>query len=1403
MKKIEVTRSQNELFSLERLAGKSVNVLTCAIVFHIDMDESFLETLTEGIGSLFPLIYAVVDTTNAELVINEDKPGIISPIQYFTTRNDLESWLETRRNAILDASSQMAHIFPYRIRGKESGILLQLHHAIADGWSLRLLYNAVLELLHQNEIIHPASDGIADWESFVCADQQYQESKAYQRDARYWKQVFSNQKEIVCLSERESVDYTAERYTTDLSAEINNMMAEYSKKKHLTPFSLLVTAAAVAFYRMKAQNRFFFGTLVANRITPSEQMTFGNCFNTVALPVSIDETDSFDTLSEKAMATLLSLVRHQRMSYTQIYEQYREAGGNARSLFDVIVNYQDMTGCNRHDNCDFIWYGATRQLETLQINIEAQDEMLRIHYDYRPDRITEKEVRGFHQRIIACLEDGIANDTQTIHQIRQISSEDWKAVNEWNNTAHEYPSTETICSMFENNAAVMPNAVALRFGANTMTYSELNHRSNALAHRLLDMGVKRSAVIGILTERSFDMMVSIYAALKCGAAYMPIGTDYPQERIRFMLEDSSSPVLLTQSKWSAEIPACTRRIDVDTFIPEGFSVENPGIARPEDTAYIIYTSGSTGTPKGAMIQHKSAVNRISWMNRVFGMKESDVILQKTPYTFDVSVWELFWWGMYGGSLAILEPEAHRDPVKIIAAVERYSVTKMHFVPSMLAAFLDYVAAVHETEKLASLRQVFASGEALLPAHVQRFYTLLGAPELINLYGPTECTVDVSCYRCPREPVSVIPIGKPIDNTQLYILDSWNMPVPNGEAGELCIGGNLVGLGYLNRPELTHERFIDNPFGTGRLYKTGDLARWNEDGEIEYLGRIDFQVKLHGQRIELGEIERRMTEFPALSQAVVTLQHGESGDDFLTAYYTAEHEIDESELRASLSAAMPVYMVPQVYMRLDSFPTTVSGKADRKKLPPIQAANGDAHSRVEPETLLQRELCAAFAQVLGIPESRVGIHDSFFDLGGTSLSAIILLTNLHSECEFSLGDIYEQATPARLEKLYLSRSDTPSGQVRDYSADYADCELNLTPDANPGLREGSSILLTGATGFLGVHLLYELLKTTQHPIVCLVRDPEKLYRHWDYMFDREECPKDRVTCVCGDLREARLGLPDDTYLHLTEQVGAVFHAAADVRHFGVWEESYNTNTVGTRNVIQFCWDANAQMHHISTMSVNGYVLTNMEEDHAEVFTENNLFIGQHYADNIYVHSKYLAEKSVIAAMRKGLRANIYRVGNLLWRSYDGKFQQNRKVHDFYMLTHAFLKLCAYPAIWGSLRIDFTSVDECAKAVCQLAVTEVGHIWHIMNPNDLSLAEYLARISVKHIQESQMSDFIESMEAYRDDPIMGFMLAYAVINQHITSDKWPEQACSYTVSYLESLGWRWSKPNREYLQYVLEE
>ena len=571
----------------------------------------------------------------------------------------------------------------------------------------------------------------------------------------------------------------------------------------------------------------------------------------------------------------------------------------------------------------------------------------------------------------------------------------------WNDTAVDYPQDQCLHTLIEAQVARTPHAPAVVAEDLELDFAELNRRANRLARHLRALGVRPDDRVGICVERGWRMVVGLLAILKSGGAYVPLDPAYPVDRLAHMLKDSAPKVLLTQSSLEsllrgleAACPLLDLSADAtpwDELPATDIPVAEIGLGA-RNLAYMIYTSGSTGLPKGAMNEHRGIVNRLLWMQDAYRLDSRDTVLQKTPFSFDVSVWEFFWPLMTGARLLMARPEGHKDPAYLSALIRGQQVTTMHFVPSMLHAFLEDDSA---PSCAGALRQVMCSGEALPVSLAERFHERLPGVELHNLYGPTEAAVDVTAWTCvPGAEGLGIPIGRPIANTRMYVLDPYLEPVPQGVAGELYIGGVQVGRGYLNRDELTAERFVPDPFlgGDARMYRTGDLGRWMPDGNIEYLGRNDFQVKIRGFRIELGEIEARLLEHPRVGTGVVLARDDGAGGLRLVAYYVpreAGTTIDVEDFRGHLARHLPEYMIPALYMRLDSLPVTPNGKLDRRALPEPDTARPHLATAYEPPADAEEaEACAAFAAVLGVDQ--VGRHDNFFDLGGNSLLAMRLL-----------------------------------------------------------------------------------------------------------------------------------------------------------------------------------------------------------------------------------------------------------------------------------------------------------------------------------------------------------------------------------------------------------------------------
>jgi amino acid adenylation domain-containing protein len=567
-----------------------------------------------------------------------------------------------------------------------------------------------------------------------------------------------------------------------------------------------------------------------------------------------------------------------------------------------------------------------------------------------------------------------------------------------NGTERDYNLSQGLHDLFTAQVKSTPKAIAVKFEQQQITYQELNNRANQLAHYLQTLGVQQETLVGVCLERSLEMVVCLLGILKAGGAYVPIDPEYPQERIAYMLEDSQVQVLLTQEKLLNQIfhhQAHTICIDTEWEKISTQPKTNPySEVKPDNLAYVIYTSGSTGKPKGAMNTHKGICNRLLWMQETYQINSTDSILQKTPFSFDVSVWEFFWTLLTGARLVIAQPGGHRDSNYLINLIIQEQITTVHFVPSMLQMFL----ASHGIEKCTSLKRVICSGEAL-PIDLQnRFFERLDC-ELYNLYGPTEAAIDVTFWQCQKQSnLKSVPIGRPIANTQIYILNEHLQPVDVGVIGEMYIGGVGVARGYWNRPELTNEKFIPNPFkklklASERLYKTGDLARYLPDGNLEYIGRVDYQVKIRGYRIEIGEIENTLCLHPQVREVVIIARNHQNLEKQLVAYITYDSEKPTiNSLRDFLKAKLPDFMIPVAFVILEALPLTPSGKVDRKALPQPDISHFIAiNDFVAPRNQIESQLVKIWSEILNLRQ--IGVKDNFFALGGDSLKALHLISKI--------------------------------------------------------------------------------------------------------------------------------------------------------------------------------------------------------------------------------------------------------------------------------------------------------------------------------------------------------------------------------------------------------------------------
>jgi amino acid adenylation domain-containing protein len=644
---------------------------------------------------------------------------------------------------------------------------------------------------------------------------------------------------------------------------------------------------------------------------------------------------------------------------------------------------------------------------------------LALRFGYRADVLTATNVEAVASRLVQLLDLLADEPDRCIGAISLLREDERAQLTSWNATTQSTIDAP-LPALFEQQVTDTPDADALVFEDTRLSYAELNARANRLAHHLIRSGVGPEHIVAVALPRSVELVVALLAVLKAGAAYLPLDTDYPADRLAFMLDDAKPTRVLTLRAFAMTLADGVISLCMDDAALAAALSEEPATnphdaervqpLQPQHPAYVIYTSGSTGKPKGAVNTHAALVNRLRWMQAAYPLDASDCVLQKTPSSFDVSVWEFFWPLCEGAKLLVARPEGHKDPAYLAQLIRDRGVTTLHFVPSMLQAFLQEPAAA----KCVGVRRVICSGEALSRELQAQLHRTLPC-ELHNLYGPTEAAIDVTAWTChAQDPALSVPIGRPIWNTQVYVLNAALQPVPVGVPGELYLAGAGLARGYLHRPGLTAQRFVADPFGLpgSRLYRTGDLARWRPDGVVEYLGRTDHQVKIRGFRIELGEIEAALLRHAAIAQAAVIARADHAGQAQLVGYLIAraEHVLDTDNVRRTLAEHLPDYMVPAALVVLDALPLTPNGKLDRKALPAPDFTRGGYRA---PRTPQEEILATLFAEILHL--ERVGIDDSFFDLGGHSLLATRLISRIRStlDVEVPIRTLFESPTVAEL------------------------------------------------------------------------------------------------------------------------------------------------------------------------------------------------------------------------------------------------------------------------------------------------------------------------------------------------------------------------------------------------------
>ncbi|WP_392534212.1 amino acid adenylation domain-containing protein [Nostoc sp. C117] len=1345
---LPLSYAQERLWFLDQLSGPSATYNIPTVVrINGDLDINALQQALSEIVRRHEVLRTSFQTVNGTPI------QVIHPSATININLvDLQQVADTECETLLRQQVQLEAITPFDLKiaplircnflqlsPREYVLLMTTHHIVSDGWSMGV-FIAELSALYQAfcaGVPSSLSELPIQYADFTVWQRQCLSGYYLETQLNYWLSQLHGVPELLQLPTdrtRPSVQtYQGATQSFTLNTDITQKLQTLSRESGTTLFMTLHAAFATFLYRYSGQSDILIGLPIANRNRSEIEPLIGFFVNTLVLRTTFEENLSFETLLLQVRETTLQAYEHQDVPFEQVVEKLQPQRSLSYSpLFQVMFIWQnapmgevEIPGCT----CCQLDTKSTIAKFDLTLSMSETDQQLVGSWEYNTDLFdgsTIARMAAHFQNLLSAI---VENPQQAVNELPLLSAaERHQLLVEWNDTECEYPLNKCIHQLFEEQVDKTPQTIAVVFENQQLSYQQLNQRANQLAHHLQSLGVRPEMLVGICVERSVEMVVGLLGILKAGGAYVPLDPTYPQERLSYILADSGVEVLLTQQQLVQSLPqheAVVVCLDTEWDQIAQHCDKNPITdVISNNLAYTIYTSGSTGKPKGVQILHSAVVNFLCTMRQQPGITADDILVGVTTFNFDIAALEIFLPIIVGACLVVAKREVTLDGQRLLELLVNFGVTIMQATPVTWRLLLE--TGWQNSHQL----KILCGGEVLpweLANELQ-----VRSTSLWNLYGPTETTI-WSLISQVESQSGLISIGRPIANTQIYILDSHLQPVPIGVPGELHIGGVGLARGYLNQPKLTQEKFIPNPFYDGkseRLYKTGDLARYNSDSNIEYIGRIDNQIKIRGFRIELGEIETVLNTHPQIQQAVVIVREDIPDDKRLIAYVVTSDETPiTKQLREFLKNKLPEYMLPSVFVTLDTLPFTPNGKIDRKALPTPDREISRKHEYIPPSTVIEIQLTQILSSILNI--TPVGVRDNFFELGGNSLLIVKFLSKLQQICGVDLPVycLFEFPTVADIapvvEKIrQVGTSNNITDNILDLSAEAVlDSEIQPQSLAFDDVSEPKCIFLTGATGFVGTYLLYELLQRTNADIYCLVRaaNPDEGKKRLQTQLEAyllwEEDFSCRIISVLGDLSQPYLGVTAAEFENLAKCIDVIYHNGALVNFIYPYSTLKAANVTGTEEVLRLASQIKVKpVHFISTLSV--FDLSKSSQ--LQVISESDPLNDSQGLIGGYAQSKWVAEKLIMIARERGLPVCIYRLGHVAGHSKTGIGNTSDWLS---IMIKGCIQLRMFPEL--ERMIEMIPVDYVSKAIIAIsqAKSSLGKAFHITNPDQIS-GKYLS-------------------------------------------------------------------------------
>ena len=1259
-----------------------------------------------------------------------------------------------------------------------------IHHLVCDGASYDVFFNELCGLLN-GESLEPE---MCTYAQFVADEKEAENSSEYTQAREFFHSR---------LADVEGVTEIPADITTPTDGEIGQVYApldmhiaeQLASKLQVTPAGLTLAAVYYTLARFTNNDELCITTISNGRSNLKMANTIGMMVNTLALSRKIGDQTVQNFIRETADDFEHTLA-HENYPFAQIAADYNLSA-------EIMYAYQLGVISELHIK------GKKVGVESMELKVpKFKVAFYIIEKDGQPTVSIEYDNGRYSQAMMMSLAQSVSNAMLAFAKapeapLRSISLLDEKQtalLDAFNETHVDYDDKQTILSLFKAQVAKTPDNIAVIFRDTRITYRELDELTDRIAAALKPT----TNVIAIKVNRSEWMLIGALSVLKAGCAYMPLDPSYPEERLNYMQQDGNACMLLTEK----ELKDFSRATSSSLGEMAGEKLD------PSSLFILLYTSGSTGVPKGVMLEHRNLVAFCHWYQRYYDLRPGDKVAAYASFGFDANMMDMYPALTCGATVVIVPEDMRLNLPELGRYFDQEGVTH-----SFMTTQIGYQFATNI--ECHSLKHLSVGGEALSALTPPTAY------QMHNGYGPTECTIFTTVY-----PLSGyeqhIPIGKPLDNLQLFVMDTDKHRLPLGAAGELWVSGPQVGRGYLNLPEKTAETFVSwnatdvhSDEAGLRCYRTGDIVRYLPDGNIQFVGRRDGQVKIRGFRIELKEVETVIREFPGIQDATVQAFDYPNGGKFIAAYVVSDQTIDVAALHAFIKERKPPYMVPTATMQIDAIPLNQNQKVNKRALP-TPKIQVDDHNYVKPANETEQLFADIFAAVLSL--EKVGANDNFFELGGTSL----MVTRVIIEAEkvgqhIAYADLFSQPTPRLLTELVNGgqENDTMDNDQTISDFDYEPLNALLQKNTLDTFIKGERqslghVLLTGATGYLGIHVLRELIDSDAETITCLVRgkdqhDAERRVRNLlFYYFNRhfDELWGTRLFVINGDVTE---NIKDQMVNDQMVNINTVFNCAANVKHFSNGTDIEDVNIGGAQRCVDFCLATGAQLVHVSTTSTGGLWIG--DKTPLPVLSEQNIFFSQ-FLGNQYMHSKFLADRLILDAVaHHGLKAKIMRVGNLAARNYDGEFQVNFSTNSYMGRIKIFNMLACCPYEQYDQPTEFSPINETAKAIVLLAHTPAEcTVFHPYNTHTRLLGDVLHGLEKigTDIRFVETAEFNAVLQKAAEDPKKAALLTTMLAYQNMANGQKTqivERTNEYTAQVLLRLGFRWSEPDSEYISKML--